>query len=84
MVAATSGQDICFNCAALPASQQITVPNPTEVPASHSSICLRGGGAGGGQILPPSGGPTQVRTTPGLKFRAVIGLEGEVCLDVVL
>src|SRR5215212_11272099 len=28
------------------ASQQITVPNLTEVPASYSSICLRGGGAG--------------------------------------
>jgi len=47
MVAATSSQDIYFNCAALPASQQITVPNPTEVPASYSSICLSGGGAGG-------------------------------------
>jgi len=35
MVAATSSQDICFNCAALPASQQITVLNPTEVPASY-------------------------------------------------
>jgi hypothetical protein len=47
MVAATSSQDVCFDCAALPASQQITVPNPTEVSASYSSICLRGAGAGG-------------------------------------
>ena len=47
MVAATSSRDICFNFAALPASRQITVLNPAEVPASYSSICLRGGDAGG-------------------------------------
>ena len=40
----------------------------------------------GGSLLPPSGGPTQVGTTPGLTFRALL-LTGGKCaeeLDVVL
>jgi hypothetical protein len=37
-----------------------------------------------GSLLPPSGGPTQVKTTSSLAFRAVIGLEGEVQMEVAL
>jgi hypothetical protein len=34
--------------------------------------------------LPPSGGPTQVRTTPEMMFRAVMRLSDEVEIDVAL
>jgi hypothetical protein len=42
------------------------------------------GGASGGELLPPSGGPTQVGTTPGVGFRAVVGPESSVDIAVVL
>jgi hypothetical protein len=35
-------------------------------------------------LLPPSGGSTQVETTPGVGFRAVVGLDGELQTDMVL
>jgi hypothetical protein len=35
-------------------------------------------------LLPPSGGPTQVRTTPVVSFQALIGPYGEVELGVAL
>ena len=34
-----------------------------------------GRGAGGGELLPPSGGPTQVGTTPEVRFRAMLSEE---------
>jgi hypothetical protein len=37
-----------------------------------------------GRGLPPSGGPTQARTTPPVAFRAVIGLDGEAEMEVAL
>ena len=35
-------------------------------------------------LLPPLGGPTQVRTTAGLRFRVAIRADGEVELGVAL
>jgi hypothetical protein len=37
-----------------------------------------------GSLLPPSSGPTQVGTTPGLSFRVVIDASGEGDLNVAL
>jgi hypothetical protein len=37
-----------------------------------------------GQVLPPSGGPTQIGTTPQLIFRAVVGTDSEMKLAVAL
>jgi hypothetical protein len=37
-----------------------------------------------GSLLPPSGGSTQVGTTPGVSFRAVVGPERRVEIAVVL
>ena len=34
------------------------------------------------RVLPPSGGPTQVGTTPRVSFRAVLGLDGESVTEV--
>jgi hypothetical protein len=36
------------------------------------------------RTLPPSSGPTQVRTTPGVAFRAVVELDGRVEMGVAL
>jgi hypothetical protein len=35
-------------------------------------------------LLPPSGGPTQVGTTRGLAFRAVVGANGKPEVEIVL
>ena len=37
-----------------------------------------------GRVLPPSGGPTQVGTTPNLAFRAIIEPHGESVMEVAL
>jgi hypothetical protein len=47
-------------------------------------LVVLGRGAGGGELLPPSGGPTQVRTTTNVAFRAAIRTDGEVDLGVAL
>jgi hypothetical protein len=51
----------------------------------YGQLLARAGGTGGGNLLPPLGGPTQAGTTPGLTFRALL-LGGGKCteLDVVL
>jgi hypothetical protein len=38
----------------------------------------------GGLLLPPSGEPTQVGTTPGVSFRAVIRADGEENVEAAL
>jgi len=35
-----------------------------------------------GSLLPPSGGPTQVGTTPRVAFRAKIGSDGDMKIEV--
>jgi len=42
------------------------------------------GGAGGGELLPPSGGWKQAGATASLEFRAMIVTSGDVELSVVL
>jgi hypothetical protein len=37
-----------------------------------------------GKVLSPTSGPTQVGTTPSLSFRAVVGLDGKLEVDVKL
>jgi hypothetical protein len=37
-----------------------------------------------GKLLPPSGGPTQTKTTPRVVLRAVVGADGEAELGVAL
>ena len=78
MVAAPSSQGICSNCVTLLASQQIIVPNPTEALSPLSCAGRRR------WVLPPSGGCKQVGTTPGLSFRAVIGVDGKEEMEVAL
>ena len=41
-------------------------------------------GAGGGELLPPSSGSTQARTTALVAFRALVGPDGEVEMDLAL
>jgi hypothetical protein len=37
-----------------------------------------------GSLLPPSGGPTQVGTTPSVAFRATIGADGEAEIEAAV
>jgi hypothetical protein len=52
--------------------------------AVPDSSSYAGVGSSGGSLLPLSRGPTQVKTTPKLSFRAVVGADGEVDLGVAL
>ena len=58
-------------------------PRGASVDPSHHALTERPARRRA-QVLPPSSGPTQVRTTPEMVFRAVVSLGGEVELNLAL
>jgi hypothetical protein len=77
MVAAPSSQDICSNCPTLQLPSRLSYPPPRH------SVPL---GCIGRRrwVLPPSGGPTQAGATPSVTFRAVVGTDSVIEINVTL